>query len=171
MHATFYLTFANFFRVNEFIYIKVDIQTNDFENWFVIKNHVSLSKNNFTLDISISKIDIFKRDIFILIVTINDVVCLLKSFRHLFIEYSIKNDTFLFQIFDEFFKQHVTITLRRLLLNIDIKDKFSTHFFKREATTWVEIRDIFDDQIKAFDRWRFDNYLLYIDRDLDRILM
>ena len=32
MHATFCLTFANFFRVNEFIYIKVDTQTNDFEN-------------------------------------------------------------------------------------------------------------------------------------------
>ena len=170
MHATFCLTFANFFRVSEFIYIKVDIQTNDFENWFVTRNHVSLSKDNFTLDISISKIDIFKKNISILIATINDVVCFLKSFRHLFIEYSIKSDIFLFQIFDEFFKQHVTIILRRLLLNIDIKNKFLTHFFKREATTWVEIRDIFDDQIKTFDRWRFDNYLLYIDRDLDRIL-
>ena len=131
---------------------------------------MSLDKDNFTLDISISKIDIFKKDIFILIATINDVVCSLKSLRHLFIEYSIKGDTLLFQIFDEFSRQHVTITLRRLLLDIDIKDKFSAHFFKREATTWVEIRDILDDQIKALGRWRFDSYLLYIDRGLDRIL-
>ena len=170
MHATFCLTFANFLRVNEFIYIKVDTQTNDFENWFVTRNHVSLSKNNLTLDISISKIDTFKRGISILIATINDVACSLKSLRHLFIEYSIKSDISLFQIFDEFSRQHVTITLRRLLLDIDIKGKFSIHFFKRGATTWVEIRDIFDDQIKALDRWRFDNYLLYIDRGLDRIL-
>ena len=96
---------------------------------------MSLNKDNYTFDISISKIDIFKKNIFILIATINDVVCFLKSFRHLFIEYSIKNDIFLFQIFDEFFKQHVIITFQRLLLNIDIKDKFSTYFFKRETTT------------------------------------
>ena len=103
MHATFCLTFANFSRVSEFIYIKVDIQTNDFENWFVIRNHVSLSKDNFTLDISISKIDIFKFSFLIFITIINDVVCFLKSFRHLFIEYLIKSDIFLFQIFDEFY--------------------------------------------------------------------
>ena len=31
MHVAFCLTFANFLRVSEFIYIKVDVQTNDFD--------------------------------------------------------------------------------------------------------------------------------------------
>ena len=31
MHVAFCLTFANFLRVDEFIYIKVDAQTNDFD--------------------------------------------------------------------------------------------------------------------------------------------
>ena len=31
MHVAFYLTFASFLRVSEFIYIKVDVQTNDFD--------------------------------------------------------------------------------------------------------------------------------------------
>ena len=96
MHVAFCLTFANFFRVNEFIYIKVDAQTNDFDEWHVIRNHVTMSDDCLTLIISFFKIDSFKKRIAILIAIIDDVACFLRSLRHLYASFSIKNNTFLF---------------------------------------------------------------------------
>ena len=171
IHVAFCLTFANFFRVNEFIYIKVDAQTNDFDEWHVTRIHVTMNDDYFTLIISFFKIDSFKRKIAILIAIIDDVACSLKFLRHLYASFSIKNNTFLFQIFNDFSRQHVIATFRQMLFNIDIKNRFSSHFFKRDVVTWAKIRNLFKDEIRVLSRWKFDNYLLYIDRDSKRTLI
>ena len=170
MHAAFCLAFAGFLRVGEFTYTKADTQTDDFGDWFVTRNHVSLGRDSLTLDIPASKTDTFRRGISIPIAATNDAACPLKSLRHLFTEYPAKGGTPLFQASGGFSRQHVTTTLRRLLLDIGIKGRFSAHSFRRGAATWAEIRGIPGDQIRALGRWRSDSYLLYIDRGPDRIL-
>ena len=100
----------------------------------------------------------------------NDAACPLRSLRHLFTKYPAKGNTPLFQVSGGVSRQHVTATLRRMLLDVGIKGKFSAHSFRRGAATWTEIRGIPGDKIRALGRWRSDSYLLYIDRGPDRIL-
>ena len=170
MHVAFCLAFADSLRVDEFTYIKVDAQTNDFDEWFVTRNHIVMSDDNLTLIISSSKIDFFRGGISIPIVVIGDVACPLRFLRHLYATFSAKGNTPLFQISNGFSRQHVIATLRRMLLDIGIKGRFSGHFFRRGVATWAEIRGLSRDEIRVLGRWKSDSYLLYIDRGPKRAL-
>ena len=135
MHAAFCLAFAGFLRVGEFTYTKADAQTDDFDEWHVTRNHVTMGDDCLTLTIPSSKTDSFKRGTAIPIAATDDAACPLRSLRHLYASFPAKGNTPLFQTSNGFSKQHVTATLRQMLLNIGIKGRFSGHSFRRGAAT------------------------------------
>ena len=52
-----------------------------------------------------------------------------------------------------------------------MRDYYSEHFFRREATTSTREAGLSDDKIILLDRWKSDSYRLYITTYLERILI
>ena len=171
LHAFFCLVFVVFLRIDEFIYFAAKQRNLDFARWHVTRSFIAFNDDDsMTLCLSVFKIDSWRQDVVISIVAIADVACSIKSMKRLFVCHSISSKISLFYIEIFFTRQHVIARLKDLLQKSRIEDNYFDHFFKRGAATWVELRDLSHDEIRVLERWKSNNYRLYIDRDENRML-
>ena len=171
LHTFFYLVFVVFLRIDEFTYFAAKQRDLDFDRWHVTKSFIAFNDNNsMTLYLSVFKIDSWRQDVVISIVATADVACSIKSMKRLFARHLVSSKISLFYIEVLFTRQHVIARLKNLLQKSRIENNYFDHFFKRDVDTWVELRDLFDDEIKVLERWKSNNYRLYIDRDENRML-
>ena len=124
-----------------------------------------------TLCLFVFKIDSWRQNVIISIVAIANIACSIKSIKRLFICHSISSKLSFFHIEILFTRSYVIARLKDLLQKSRIKENYFDHFFRRDAATWVELRDLFDDEIRILERWKSNNYRLYIDRDENRLLL
>ena len=171
LHAFFCLVFVVFLRIDEFTYFATKQRDFDFDRWHVTRSFIAFKNDDsMTLYLFVFKIDSWRQDVIISIVAIADVACSIKSMKRLFACHSISSKISLFHIGVLFTRQHVIARLKDLLQKSRIEDNYFDHFFRRDAATWVELRDLFDDEIRMLKRWKSNNYRLYIDRDESRML-
>ena len=80
-YVTFCLVFANFFRLNEFIYEYQNYyKDQNFEQFHVIKRFIIFGTNSFILRLLVFKIDFFCVSVDIFIAAIRDVDYFVTSF-------------------------------------------------------------------------------------------
>ena len=164
LHVAFCLIFANFLRIDEFIWSKIDFIV-EFNKWRIIRFFVIFFDDHFILTFFVSKIDSFCKKISIFIVTTNDVVCAMISLRNLFERFSISTFVFLFQIDQSkiFNAKYVIIVLRNAIIDLKYDDHYSNHFFRRNVAIEIRNANVFDDLIQFLKKWKFETFLLYIE--------
>ena len=164
LHVAFCLIFANFLRIDEFIWSKVDFIV-EFNKWRIIRFFVIFFDDHFILTFSVSKIDSFRKKISIFIATTNDVVCAMISLRNLFERFSISTFVLLFQINQSkiFNAKYVIIVLRNAIIDLKHDDHYSNHFFRRNVAIEIRNANVFDDLIQFLKKWKFETFLLYIE--------
>ena len=153
LHTFFCLVFVVFLRIDEFTYFAAKQRDLDFARWHVTRNFIAFNDDDsMTLYLSVFKIDSWRQNVVISIVVIADVVCSIKSMKRLFVCHSISSKNFFSHIEIFFTRQHVIARLKDLLQKSRIKDNYFDHFFRRNVATWIELRDLFDDEIKVLKR-------------------
>ena len=118
-----------------------------------------------------SKIDSFRKKISIFIAVIDDVACALISLRNLFERFSASAFSFLFQVDQSrlFNADYVIIVLQNAIIDLELGDHYSGHFFRRDAATEIRNAGVSDDLIKLLERWKFEAFLLYIESNKEYI--
>ena len=165
LHAAFCFAFANFLRIDEFIYKQDEQYTFDFNRWHVIKSSIIFYENSLNFTLSTSKNDFFRKNITLHIIVSNDDDYSITSLRYLFEQYFVFVNSFLFEIeFNKIFNTKlVTNVLRHQILFIGEKDNYSNHFFRRKTAIEIRKAKVPKIFIQLLDRWTFNIYLLYIE--------
>ena len=132
-YTIFCLIFANFFRLNKFIYKYQNYYKNkNFEQFYVTKRFIIFNTNNFTLQFLIFKIDFFCLNVDIFITIIDDINCFVIFFQNFYIRFFAILFELLFNIDYKFNKKIINIKFFETLkiLNIFKFSKHSNYFFK-----------------------------------------
>ena len=83
MYIIFIFIFAIFFRIKKFIYIANNFNNLEFDRYFVIKFSIKLFDNRFELTFLVLKIDLFRKNIIVIVIAINDVDYIVISIQYL----------------------------------------------------------------------------------------
>ena len=164
------MTFADFLRLDKIIYIVIDLASNNFSQWHVIRASMKLRVTYMKLYLSISKIDFWRQEIFISIAAIDDNACSIRSLQHLFNIHSVSSKTSLFQLSHDLFSRQYVVVILKILMR-DIDDHYFDHSFRRDVATQAHLQNLSKDDIRTLDRWKFDVYRLYIDRNIKQFLI
>ncbi len=168
-HASFCLTFANFLRMSEFTWSQSN-KTPDFKQWHLIKSSIIFQNDFLQLILSSFKIDSFRREVTLIIAVVDDEACVKNSLVNLFSKFSASLLTSLFDSEYSYTWTHVIEILRRTLVTLSIEDRYSDHFFRRDAAISARRAELSKKEIQLLERWKFDSYRLYIEAHPSYIL-
>ena len=168
-HMSFCLTFASFLCMNEFTWSQLN-RTSDFKQWHLIRSSIIFQNDSLQLILLSFKINSFRREMTLIIAVIDDEACVKNSFINLFSKFSASLLTFLFDSEYSYTRTHVIEILRRTLVTLSIKDRYSNHFFHRDAAISARQAELSKNEIQLLERWKFDSYRLYIEAHPSYIL-
>ncbi len=115
--------FMSFLCMSEFTWSQLN-KTSDFKQWHLIRNSI-IFQNNFLQFILLSfKINSFKCEITLIIIVINDEVCIKNSLINLFSKFSAFLLMSLFDSEYSYMQTHVIKILHRMLVTVRIVSKW-----------------------------------------------
>ncbi len=168
-HASFYLTFANFLRMSEFTWSQSN-RTSDFKQWHLIRSSIIFQNDSLQLILLSFKINSFRCEVTLIIAVVDNEACVKNSLVNLFSKFSASLLMSLFDSEYSYTRTHVIKILRRTLVTLSIKDRYSDHFFRQDAAISARWAKLSKNEIQLLERWKFDSYRLYIEAHSSYIL-
>ncbi len=168
-HASFCLTFASFLDMSEFTWSQLN-RTSDFKQWHLTRSSIIFQNDSLQLILSSFKIDSFRREITLIIAVVDDEACVKNSLINLFSKFSAFLLMSLFDSEYSYIWTHIIEILRRTLVTLSIEDRYSNHFFRRDAAISAHRAKLSKNEIQLLERWKFNSYCLYIEAHSSYIL-
>ncbi len=145
-------------------------KTSDFKQWHLIRSSIIFQNDSLQLTLSSFKINFFRREMTLIIAVVNNEACVKNSLVNLFSKFSASLLTSLFDSEYSYTRTHVIEILRRTLVTLSIEDRYSDHFFRRDAAISARQAELSKKKIQLLKRWKFDSYCLYIEAHSSYIL-
>ncbi len=168
-HASFCLMFADFLCMSEFTWSQLN-KTFDFKQWHLTRSSIIFQNDSLQLILLSFKINLFRREMTLIIIIIDNEACIKKSLVILFSRFSAFLLMFLFDSEYSYTWTHVIEILRRTLVTQSIEDCYSDHFFRRDAVISAHQTKLSKNEIQLLERWKFNSYRLYIEAHSSYIL-
>ncbi len=168
-HVSFCLMFASFLCMSEFIWSQSN-RTFNFKQWHLIRSLIIFQNDSLQLILLSFKINSFRREMTLIIAVIDDEACVKNSLVNLFSKFSASLLTSLFDSEYSYTRTHVIEILRRTLVTLSIEDRYSNHFFRRDAAISTRQAKLSKNEIQLLERWKFNSYRLYIEAHPSYIL-
>ncbi len=161
-HALFCLTFAEFLRMSEFTWSQLN-KTSDFKQWHLTKSSIIFQNDSLQLILSSFKINSFRRKMTLIIAVVDNEVYVKISLINLFSRFSASLLTSLFNSEYSYTRTYIIEILRRMLVTLSIKNRYSSHFFYWDAVISACQAKLLKKEIQLLERWKFNSYHLYIE--------
>ncbi len=161
--------FASFLHMSEFTWNQLN-KTFNFKQWHLIRSLIIFQNDSLQLILLSFKIDSFKCEMTLIIIVVDDEACVKHSLINLFSKFSTFLLTSLFDSEYSYTWTHVIKILRRTLVTLSIEDRYSDHFFRRDAAISARQAEFSKNEIQLLERWKFDSYRLYIEAHSSYIL-
>ena len=161
--------FASFLHMSEFTWSQLN-KTSDFKQWHLIRSSIIFQNDSLQLILSSFKINSFRCKMTLIITVIDDEAYVKNSLINLFLKFSAFLLMFLFDSEYSYMQTHVIKILRRTLVTLSIENRYSDHFFRRDAAISARQAKLSKNEIQLLERWKFNSYHLYIEAHFSYIL-